>query len=87
VASSRASAQPAAVRAIAEKARDRLSGRYRRLTPRGKFGVVAIAAVARESLGFIWAIAHAAAPAAAAVPGAQDAGPRAPGAGRGSSHR
>lgn len=62
-ASSRAARQPPAVRAIAEKARHRLSGRYRRLTARGKLGVVAIAAVARESLGFIWAIAHAARPA------------------------
>jgi transposase len=58
----RALAQPPAVRAIAEKARHRLSGRYRRLTARGKLGVVAIAAVARESLGFIWAIAQAAGP-------------------------
>jgi transposase len=61
-ASSRGSRQPPAVRAIAEKARHRLSGRYRRLTARGKLGVVAIAAVARESLGFIWAIAQAAGP-------------------------
>jgi len=59
-ASSRAERQLPAVRAIAEKARHRLSGRYRRLLARGKLGVVAIAAVARESLGFIWAIAHAA---------------------------
>src|SRR5262249_21290178 len=52
--------QPPAVRAIAEKARHRLSGRYRRLVAGGKLGVVAVAAVARESLGFIWAIAQAA---------------------------
>jgi transposase len=51
-----------AVRAIAEKARHRLSGRYRRLLARGKLPVVAVTAIARESLGFIWAIAHAAAP-------------------------
>jgi len=51
------------VRAIAEKARHRLGGRYRQLTARGKLRVVAIAAVARESLGFIWAIAQAAGPA------------------------
>jgi transposase len=63
VASTRAGRHPSAVRAIAEKARHRLSGRYRRLTARGKLGVVAIAAVARESLGFIWAIAQAAGPA------------------------
>ncbi|GIK98317.1 MAG: IS110 family transposase [Alphaproteobacteria bacterium] len=48
--------------AIAEKARHRLSGRYRRLTARGKRTPVAIAAIARESLGFVWAIAQAAAP-------------------------
>jgi transposase len=63
---SRAPAAPThhapAVRAIAEKARHRLSGRYRRLVARGKLPVVAVTAIARESLGFIWAIAHAAAP-------------------------
>ena len=53
---------PPAVRAVAEKARHRLSGRYRRLVGRGKLSTVAVAAIARESLGFIWAIAHAAAP-------------------------
>lgn len=52
----------AAVRAIAEKARHRLSGRYRRLLARGKPPTVAVTAIARESLGFIWAIAHAAGP-------------------------
>jgi len=51
-----------AVRAIAEKARHRLSGRYRRLRARGKLQTVAVTAIARESLGFIWAIAQAAAP-------------------------
>lgn len=51
-----------AVRAIADKARHRLSGRYRRLVARGKLPQVAVTAIARESLGFIWAIAHAAAP-------------------------
>jgi transposase len=55
--------QPAGVRAIADKARHRLSGRYRRLVARGKRAPVAVAAIARESLGFIWAIARAAAPA------------------------
>lgn len=52
----------AELRAIAEEARHRLSGRYRRLCARGKLPQVAIAAVARESLGFVWAIAHAAGP-------------------------
>jgi transposase len=60
--SPRAARQSAAVRAIADKASHRLNGRYRRLVARGKLANVAIAAVARESLGFIWAIAHAAAP-------------------------
>jgi transposase len=54
--------QPAAVRAIADKARHRLSARYRKLVARGKLPAVAVTAIARESLGFIWAIAHAAAP-------------------------
>jgi transposase len=60
--SPRAAQQSAGVRAIAHNARHRLSGRYRRLVARGKLKNVAIAAIARESLGFIWAIAHAAAP-------------------------
>lgn len=59
-ASPRAQRQNDAVRAIADKARHRLTGRYRRLVARGKLPTVAIAAVARETLGFIWAIAHAA---------------------------
>ena len=54
--------QPAEVRAIADKARHRLSARYRRLRARGKLAQVAVAAVARESLGFVWAIAQAAGP-------------------------
>lgn len=52
---------PAAVQQIADKARHRLSRRYRHLVARGKLKQVAVAAVAREMLGFIWAIAHAAA--------------------------
>lgn len=54
--------QPAALRAIADKARHRLSQRYRKLVARGKLPQVAATAVARESAGFIWAIAQAAAP-------------------------
>jgi transposase len=81
--SPRAARQSAAVRAIAEKARHRLSGRYRRLVARGKLANVAIAAVARESLGFIWAIAHAARPQASPqstsiAPGARRQGRCAP---------
>jgi len=56
---------PVEVQHIADKARHRLSRRYRHLLTHGKLKQVAIAAVARESLGFIWAIAHAAAPTAA----------------------
>lgn len=51
---------PAEIRAIADKARHRLTARYRKLHGRGKLAQVAVAAVARESLGFIWAIARAA---------------------------
>ncbi len=53
--------QSAALRAIADKARHRLSGRYRRLVARGKRPPVAVIAIARELAGFLWAIAHAAA--------------------------
>lgn len=56
---------PVEVQQIADKARHRLSRRYRHLLAHGKLKQVAIAAIARESLGFLWAIAHAAAPAAA----------------------
>ena len=45
-----------AVRAIAWKAQKRLHSKYHRLIARGKSGQSAIAAVAREQLGFIWAI-------------------------------
>lgn len=55
---------PVQVQQIADKARHRLSRRYRHLVMGGKLKQVAVAAVARESLGFIWAIAHAAAPTA-----------------------
>jgi transposase len=45
-----------AVRAIAWKAQKRLHARYHRLISRGKSAQTAITAVAREQLGFIWAI-------------------------------
>jgi transposase len=48
--------QPAGVVAHAEKAHSRLSRRYRRLINRGKMHNVATVAVARELVGFIWAI-------------------------------
>lgn len=47
-----------AVRAIAWKAQKRLYSRYHRLVLGGKVAQVAITAVAREELGFIWAIAR-----------------------------
>jgi transposase len=45
------------VKAISMKAQHRLHGRYRKLTARGKSRQQAATAVARELLGFIWAIA------------------------------
>lgn len=50
--------QPERVKAIAWKAQDRLHRRYRRLVGRGKPRQKAVVAVAREMLGFIWAIAQ-----------------------------
>jgi len=44
------------VRRIAWKAQERLNGKYRRLLARGKNQQRAMAAVARELLGFMWAI-------------------------------
>jgi transposase len=49
--------QPKEVRAIAWKAQLRLCGRYRRLAAGGKPKVVVTTAIAREMIGFIWAIA------------------------------
>jgi transposase len=43
-------------KAIAMKAQHRLCGRYRKLVARGKSHQLAMTAVARELLGFIWAI-------------------------------
>lgn len=50
--------QPPAVVAIAERADERLHRRYWRLVHRGKLPQKAAVAVARELLGFIWAIAR-----------------------------
>jgi transposase len=55
-------AAPPPLAAIADKARLRLTRRYRHLIARGKRKPVAVTAIARESLGFIWALARAAAP-------------------------
>lgn len=45
------------VREIAWKAQVRLTGRYRKLTARGKRMTVVCTAVARELVGFMWAVA------------------------------
>lgn len=50
--------QSAAVRAIAWKAQQRLYRRFRHLLRRGKVKQEAVVAVARELLGFIWAVAQ-----------------------------
>jgi transposase len=50
---------PEAAQAIAWKAQKRLCGRYRHLIDRGKLQVQACTAVARELVGFIWAIVQA----------------------------
>src|SRR5207248_1022805 len=54
---------PAAVRDIAWKAQLRLCARYRRLAATGRPKVVVTTAIAREMVGFIWAIARVAQPA------------------------
>ena len=50
---------PQSVRDIAWKAQVRLCARYRRLAAAGKPKVVVTTAIAREMLGFVWAIATA----------------------------
>ena len=49
---------PEAVRDTAWKAQARLTKRYRALVARGKRSTVAATAVARELVGFMWAIAR-----------------------------
>ena len=49
--------QPKAVTDIAWKAQERLCGRYRALLKAGKKPVVVVTAVARELIGFVWAVA------------------------------
>jgi transposase len=61
--------QPPAVTETAWKAQVRLHGRWRRLLGRGKLRQQAVVAVARELLGFVWAIARAVAAAQAAPAG------------------
>lgn len=61
----RSSALPEPVRNHAWKAQQRLCGRFARLSSRGVQVNKVCVAVARELAGFVWAIAHQAAPAAA----------------------
>jgi len=56
---------PATIRDIAWKAQLRLCSRHRRLTAAGRRKVVVTTAIAREVVGFIWAIACIAPPALA----------------------
>lgn len=53
---------PPKVREIAWKAQTRLSARYRKLAARGKRTTVVCTAIARELVGFMWAVAREAAP-------------------------
>ncbi len=55
--------QPARVLAIADRAQERLSARYRRMTAAGKVHPKTIVAMARELCGYLWATLHPAAPA------------------------
>ena len=50
--------QPKAIREIAWKAQTRLCVRYRRLARAGKPANVVTVAIARELVGFVWAIAR-----------------------------
>lgn len=50
--------QPPEVQQVAWKAQERLCRRYRRMTARGKPTGVAVTAVARELVGFMWALAR-----------------------------
>lgn len=56
---------PQAAKDIGWKAQVRLCGRYRRLMARGKKSPLAITAVARELVVFIWPITHTAKPSGA----------------------
>jgi transposase len=49
---------PQQVRVIAWKAQTRLCARYRRLAAKGKLLTVTVTAIAREMVGFLWAIAQ-----------------------------
>jgi transposase len=53
--------QPARVLAIADRAQERLCGRYRRMTLRGTTSPKVVVAMARELTGYLWAVLHPAA--------------------------
>ncbi len=65
--------QPAPVVAIATQAQRRLCGRYRRLTERAKPPLAVATVIARELLGFIWAIGIEVEPSPASVGAAMSA--------------
>lgn len=71
-------AQPKGVTDIAWKAQVRLCGRYRELVRSGKKTVVAVSAVARELVGFVWAVAREV-EGGGSSPATPSAGRRAPG--------
>jgi hypothetical protein len=53
--------QPTRVLAIADRAQERLSARYRRMSAAGKTSPKIIVAMARELTGYLWAVLHPAA--------------------------
>lgn len=55
----RSKEQPEKLREISWRAQSRLNRKFRRMTARGKPSQVAVVAVARELLGFVWAVAQA----------------------------
>jgi hypothetical protein len=63
----RSHGQPPAVLAQAWKAQQRLHRRYRHLVGHGKRPPVAVVAIARELVGFLWAALTQTAPAAQAA--------------------
>lgn len=63
--------QPLPVVAIATRAQRRLCPRYQRLTARGKPPLAVATTIARELLGFIWAIGQFVEPSPAAIPAAR----------------
>jgi hypothetical protein len=50
--------QPKSIQDISWKAQVRLCKRYRRLVAKGKHANVVTVAIARELVGFVWAIAQ-----------------------------